>query len=117
MKVELDGEPVPLSDDLRAVEEIARARAEIKAEVEKRIIGQKDVIDQLLHGSEKRRDALHGPVDQLETNIVTAVDVDVGDQVAGQVLLELREHRERRGQHPFDQVVLGRRVEQVLSES
>jgi len=34
--------------DLRAVEEIARARVEIKAEVEKRIIGQQAVIDQLL---------------------------------------------------------------------
>jgi len=34
--------------DLRAVEEIARARVEIKAEVEKRIIGQQPVIDQLL---------------------------------------------------------------------
>jgi len=35
-------------NDLRAVEEIARARVEIKAEVEKRIIGQQPVIDQLL---------------------------------------------------------------------
>jgi MoxR-like ATPase len=34
--------------DLRAVEEIAHARVEIKAEVEKRIIGQQAVIDQLL---------------------------------------------------------------------
>jgi MoxR-like ATPase len=34
--------------DLRAVEEIARARLDIKAEVEKRIIGQQAVIDQLL---------------------------------------------------------------------
>src|ERR1700748_1732094 len=34
--------------DLRAVEESARARIEIKAEVEKRIIGQQAVIDQLL---------------------------------------------------------------------
>jgi MoxR-like ATPase len=34
--------------DLRAVEEIARARVQIKTEVEKRIIGQHKVIDQLL---------------------------------------------------------------------
>jgi MoxR-like ATPase len=34
--------------DLRAVEELARARVEIKAEVEKRIVGQQAVIDQLL---------------------------------------------------------------------
>jgi MoxR-like ATPase len=40
--------PSPLHDDLRAVEEIARARAEIKAEVEKRIVGQAQVIDHLL---------------------------------------------------------------------
>ncbi|HZS39040.1 MAG TPA: MoxR family ATPase [Polyangia bacterium] len=41
-------EPHPLHDDLAAVEEIARARSDIKAEVEKRIIGQQPVIDQLL---------------------------------------------------------------------
>src|SRR6476619_5772224 len=35
-------------DDLHAVAEIARARAEIIAEVEKRIIGQEAVIEQLL---------------------------------------------------------------------
>ncbi len=35
-------------DDVRAVEEIARARIEIKTEIEKRIIGQHAVIDQLL---------------------------------------------------------------------
>src|SRR5947207_12993882 len=35
-------------EDLRAVDEIARARLEIKAEVEKRIVGQQAVIDQLL---------------------------------------------------------------------
>jgi MoxR-like ATPase len=35
-------------EDLRAVEEIARARGELRAEVEKRIIGQHEVIDQLL---------------------------------------------------------------------
>jgi MoxR-like ATPase len=37
-----------LGEDTRAVEEIARARLEIKAEIEKRIIGQHAVIDQLL---------------------------------------------------------------------
>jgi MoxR-like ATPase len=35
-------------DDLRAVEEVARARLEILAELEKRIVGQRQVIDQLL---------------------------------------------------------------------
>jgi MoxR-like ATPase len=35
-------------DDVAAVEEIARARRDIKGEVEKRIIGQEAVIDQLL---------------------------------------------------------------------
>src|SRR5436309_10279758 len=43
-----DTEPHELHEDLRAVEEIARARSEIKTEVEKRIIGQHAVIDQLL---------------------------------------------------------------------
>src|SRR5690349_13173742 len=37
-----------LSEDIRAVEEIARARLEIKAEIEKKIIGQHAVVDQLL---------------------------------------------------------------------
>jgi MoxR-like ATPase len=50
--VETEGDPVPrpaeAHEDLRAVEEIARARLEIKTEVEKRIIGQKEVVDQLL---------------------------------------------------------------------
>jgi MoxR-like ATPase len=42
-------EAVPgAGEDLRAVEEIARARREILAEVKKRIIGQEAVIDQLL---------------------------------------------------------------------
>jgi len=35
-------------DDLRAVEEIARARAEIVEQLSKRIVGQREVIDQLL---------------------------------------------------------------------
>jgi MoxR-like ATPase len=39
---------VDADDDLRAVEEIAHARLAIKREVEKRIIGQEAVIDQLL---------------------------------------------------------------------
>jgi MoxR-like ATPase len=37
-----------LGEDVRAVEEIARARLEIKSEIEKKIIGQHAVIDQLL---------------------------------------------------------------------
>jgi len=36
------------SEDLRAVEEVARARSEILAELGKRIVGQREVIDQLL---------------------------------------------------------------------
>lgn len=35
-------------EDLRAIEEIARARLEILGEIEKRIVGQRQVIDQLL---------------------------------------------------------------------
>jgi MoxR-like ATPase len=37
-----------LGEDVRAVEEIARARIEIKSEIEKKIIGQHAVVDQLL---------------------------------------------------------------------
>src|SRR5688572_23859797 len=38
----------PRVSDLEAVKEVARARAEIVREIEKRIIGQRDVIEQLL---------------------------------------------------------------------
>jgi MoxR-like ATPase len=51
VKEEIETGPVPAPaahDDLRAVDEIARARAQIKAEVEKRIIGQELVVEQLL---------------------------------------------------------------------
>jgi MoxR-like ATPase len=41
-------QPLESGDDLEAVAEIARARQEIKTEVEKRIIGQEAVVDQLL---------------------------------------------------------------------
>jgi MoxR-like ATPase len=40
--------PAPRSNDLEAVKEVARARAEILREIEKRIIGQREVIDHLL---------------------------------------------------------------------
>jgi MoxR-like ATPase len=48
-----DGDPgsvpgVSSRSDLEAVKEVARARAEILREIEKRIIGQRDVIDHLL---------------------------------------------------------------------
>src|SRR3954451_13483992 len=42
-----DEERRPMSD-LEAVKDVARARAEILREIEKRIIGQRDVIDHLL---------------------------------------------------------------------
>jgi MoxR-like ATPase len=49
VKADLESVPPPaLAEDLRAVDEVARARLEIKAEVEKRIVGQQVVIDQLL---------------------------------------------------------------------
>jgi MoxR-like ATPase len=38
----------PAPDDLQAIEEVAKARREILTEIEKRIVGQKRVIDQLL---------------------------------------------------------------------
>ena len=36
------------SDDLKAVEALAQARAKVLAEIEKRVVGQKDVVDHLL---------------------------------------------------------------------
>src|SRR5262245_11647976 len=47
----LESVPLPAShqvSDLEAVKEVARARAEIVREIEKRIIGQRDVVEHLL---------------------------------------------------------------------
>src|SRR5688572_8882268 len=48
VKVFGGGRPAEEPSDLEAVAEIARARAEIMREIEKRIVGQRGVIDHLL---------------------------------------------------------------------
>jgi MoxR-like ATPase len=67
----------PGGDDLRAVEEIARARAEIKAEVEKRIIGQQAVIDQLLTSLFARGHCLFVGVPGLAKTLLISTLADV----------------------------------------
>jgi MoxR-like ATPase len=64
-------------EDLRAVEEIARARAEIKAEVEKRIIGQQMVIDQLLTSLFARGHCLFVGVPGLAKTLLISTLADV----------------------------------------
>jgi MoxR-like ATPase len=47
--IEVQPAPPPAhASDLQAVQDVARARADIVREIEKRIIGQRDVVDQLL---------------------------------------------------------------------
>src|SRR4029079_15082869 len=64
-------------EDLRAVEEIARARSEIKAEVEKRIIGQQAVIDQLLTALFARGHCLFVGVPGLAKSLLISTLADV----------------------------------------
>jgi len=64
-------------EDLRAVEEIARARAEIKAEVEKRIIGQQAVVDQLLTALFARGHCLFVGVPGLAKTLLISTLADV----------------------------------------
>ena len=40
--------PAPTSEDLQAVAELAQAKAQIQAQIEKRVVGQRDVVDHLL---------------------------------------------------------------------
>src|SRR5512137_2086845 len=48
MNAENAEHPTQSDDDLLAIAEVARARLEILGEIEKRIVGQRAVIDQLL---------------------------------------------------------------------
>ena len=73
-----DTAPIDTSgEDLRAVEEIARARAEIKHEVEKRIIGQQAVIDQLLTALFARGHCLFVGVPGLAKTLLISTLADV----------------------------------------
>jgi MoxR-like ATPase len=65
--------------DLRAVEEIAKARIEIKHEVEKRIIGQHAVIDQLLTSLFARGHCLFVGVPGLAKTLLISTLADVLD--------------------------------------
>src|SRR3989449_8093225 len=64
-------------EDLRAVDEIARARLEIKTEVEKRIIGQQAVIDQLLTSLFARGHCLFVGVPGLAKTLLISTLADV----------------------------------------
>jgi MoxR-like ATPase len=65
--------------DLRAVEEIAKARIDIKHEVEKRIIGQQAVIDQLLTSLFARGHCLFVGVPGLAKTLLISTLADVLD--------------------------------------
>jgi MoxR-like ATPase len=72
-------EPHSIHEDLRAVEEIARARSEIRAEVEKRIIGQHAVVDQLLTALFARGHCLFVGVPGLAKTLLISTLADVLD--------------------------------------
>jgi MoxR-like ATPase len=69
----------PLHADEKAVEEIARARAEIKSEVGKRIVGQADVIDHLLVALFSRGHCLFVGVPGLGKTLLISTLADVLD--------------------------------------
>jgi MoxR-like ATPase len=64
-------------DDLRAVEEIARARRELLGEVQKRIVGQEAVIDQLLTALFARGHCLFVGVPGLAKTLLISTLADV----------------------------------------
>src|SRR5262249_7962175 len=70
--------PRPVSD-LEAVKEVARARAEIVREIEKRIIGQQEVVDQLLTALFARGHCLFVGVPGLAKTLLISTLADVLD--------------------------------------
>jgi MoxR-like ATPase len=66
-----------VEEDVAAVEEIARARVEIKAEVEKRIIGQQKVVDHLLTALFARGHCLFVGVPGLAKTLLISTLADV----------------------------------------
>ncbi|QQR43825.1 MoxR family ATPase [Myxococcus xanthus] len=74
-----DSLPVPdaSSDDLRAVEELAQARNEIVAQIEKRVVGQREVVEHLLISLFSRGHCLFVGVPGLAKTLLISTLADV----------------------------------------
>ncbi len=72
-------QPVPdaSSDDLRAVEELAQARNEIVAQIEKRVVGQREVVEHLLISLFSRGHCLFVGVPGLAKTLLISTLADV----------------------------------------
>jgi MoxR-like ATPase len=69
--------PQPQNEDLRAVEELARARAEIVEQIEKRVVGQRDVVEHLLIALFSRGHCLFVGVPGLAKTLLISTLADV----------------------------------------
>ena len=69
-------EPLP-SEDLRAVEELAQARAQIVEQIEKRVVGQRDVVEHLLISLFSRGHCLFVGVPGLAKTLLISTLADV----------------------------------------
>ncbi|MBN1204854.1 MAG: MoxR family ATPase [Myxococcaceae bacterium] len=68
---------VPPSEDLRAVEELAQARAQIVEQIEKRVVGQRDVVEHLLISLFSRGHCLFVGVPGLAKTLLISTLADV----------------------------------------
>ena len=69
--------PAPAHPDLQAVEDLARARAEIVEQIEKRVIGQRDVVEHLLVALFSRGHCLFVGVPGLAKTLLISTLADV----------------------------------------
>ncbi|MDY7227593.1 AAA family ATPase [Hyalangium rubrum] len=67
----------PANEDLRAVEELAKARAEIVEQIEKRVVGQRDVVEHLLIALFSRGHCLFVGVPGLAKTLLISTLADV----------------------------------------
>src|SRR3954464_13310871 len=71
------GNPQPSGDDLRAVEALASARTRILSEIEKRVVGQREVVDHLLISLFSRGHCLFVGVPGLAKTLLISTLADV----------------------------------------
>ena len=69
--------PAVASDDLRAVETLAQARADVLAQIERRVVGQREVVDHLLVSLFSRGHCLFVGVPGLAKTLLISTLADV----------------------------------------